>query len=325
MKPGCLLRLAVAALLAAGCGPRQGKASDSAAESVRDFPLMQIPAMYTDAADRQAYAAEHYWDRFFSGASGMQCDSLTVCGVSRDKVEDHFSTFVSILENQDVKGGQKGMEVLFSKVEAAQAADSLSNAREVFSWLAEHYLYDPNSPFRSEDLYLPYVRGLAESPLTDPEQAPSYTFTAQMCAMNAIGTPAADFRFTDNAGRTRRLYDIRAGHTLLFFSNPGCEACKEIIENLKSMPFLPELISGGRLAVVNVYIDGDIPAWKEYQSFYPREWFNGYDPDGVIREDLLYHVRAIPSLYVLDADKRVIMKDAPEERVFAFLEYIRRD
>ena len=325
MKHRLFIGFAVAAALAVGCGPRQGRASDSAAATTRAFPVMQIPAMYTEAADRQAYATEHYWDRFFSGAAGMLCDSLTVCGVSRDKVEDHFSTFVSILENQDVKGGQKGMEALLSKVEVAQAADSLSNVREVFSWLAEHYLYDPNSPFRSEDLYLPYVRGLAESPLTDPAQAPSYAFTARMCAMNAIGTPAADFRFTDNAGCTRRLYDIRAGHTLLFFSNPGCEACKEIIENLGSMPFLPELISDGRLAVVNVYIDGDIPAWKEYQTFYPREWFNGYDPSGVIREDLLYHVRAIPSLYVLDADKRVIMKDAPEERVFAFLESIRRD
>ena len=320
-----LLIFAAAAALAVGCGPRQGRASDDTAAPVRDFPAIQIPAMYTEAADRQDYATVHFWDRFFAGAAGMRCDSLTVCGVSKDDVEGHFSSFVSILENQDVSGGQKGMAMLFSKVEAAQAADSLSNVMEVFSWFAEHYLYDPNSPYRSEDLYLPYVRGLAESPLTDPDQAPAYAFTARMCAMNAIGTPASDFRFTDNAGRTRSLYGIRAEHTLLFFSIPGCEACKEIIEKLRAMPFLPGLISSGRLAVVNVYIDGDIQAWKDYQSFYPREWFNGYDPSGLIREDLLYHVRAIPSLYLLDADKRVIMKDAPEERVFAFLESIRRD
>ncbi|MBO4922761.1 MAG: DUF5106 domain-containing protein [Bacteroidales bacterium] len=320
-----LLILAAAAALAAGCGPRQGRASGTASAPVRDFPVSQIPAMYTEAADRQAYATDHYWDRFFSGGEGFRCDSLTVMGVSRDKLEDHFSTYVAILEAQDVQAGRRGIGSLFSKVEAAQSADSLSNVLEVFSWLAEHYLYDPNSPFRSEDLYLPYVKGLAESPLTDPDQAPSYAFTARMCAMNAIGTPAADFAFKDNASRTRRLYDIRAGHTLLFFSNPGCEACKEIIEKLRSMPFLPGMISDGRLAVVNVYIDGDIQSWKDYQSFYPREWFNGYDPDGIIRQDLLYHVRAIPSLYVLDADKRVIMKDAPEERVFAFLESMRRD
>jgi len=30
-------------------------------------------------------------------------------------------------------------------------------------------------------------------------------------------------------------------------------------------------------------------------------------------------VRAIPSLYLLDKDKRVIMKDAPENKLFNYL------
>lgn len=320
MKSGPILFLAAAVVLAAGCGQRAGKAQAPAAPPVRDFPTMQIPGVYTEAEERQAYAAEHYWDRFFSGAEGLRCDSVTVCGVSRDKVEEHFSTFVAILGMQDIKSGRKGMETLFSKVEAVQAADTLSNALEVFSELAEHYLYDPNSPFRNEDLYEPFVRGLAESSLTDPGRAPAYAFTARMCALNAVGTPAADFRFTDMRGRTRRLHDIRADFTLLFFSNPGCEACKDIIETLRDMPQLRGLISSGRLAVVNVYIDEDIDAWKAYQDFYPAEWYNGYDPTFTIRQDILYNVRGIPSLYLLDSDKRVILKDAPEERVFSFLD-----
>lgn len=312
--------LAAALLLAAACGPRTGKSAAPAAAAVRDFPITPVPGMYTDPAERGAYAAAHYWDRFFSSAGDYLCDSSTVCGVSRGRLEDHFSTFVSILGMTDLRTARDGMAALFSKVEAAQAADSLSNALEAFSYLAEHYLYDPNSPYRNEDLYEPFVRGLAESPLTDPGRAPAHAFTARMCAMNAIGTPAADFRFTDIGGRTRRLYDIKAGNTLLFFSNPGCEACKKIIETLKGAPELSYLISSGRLAVVNVYIDEDIAAWKAYQDFYPREWYNGYDPTFTIRQDLLYHVRGIPSLYLLDADKRVILKDAPEERVFAFLD-----
>ena len=135
-----LLIFAAVVMLAAGCGSRQGRASGDAPAPVRDFPVTQIPAMYTEAADRQAYATEHYWDRFFSGGEGFRCDSLTVMGVSRDKLEEHFSTYVAILEAQDVQAGRKGIGSLFSKVEAAQSADSLSNVLEVFSWLAEHYL-----------------------------------------------------------------------------------------------------------------------------------------------------------------------------------------
>lgn len=311
--------IAAAALVAAGCGQGKGKAPAPSAEPVREFPVIQIPGMYTDPAEREAYAVQHYWDRFFSGAEGFLCDSSTVCGVPRDVLEGHFSTFAAIINNASADVGRKGMETLFSKAEAAQRADSLSNVLSAFSDLAEHYLYDPNSPFRNEDLYLPFVKGLSESPLTDPGQAGAYAFTARTCAMNAVGTPAADFVFKDASGRTRRLYDIKADYTLLFFSNPGCEACRSIIDELTGRPSIDILLSSGALAVVNVYIDGDLDAWREYQGSYPGEWYNGYDPTFTIRQDLLYHVRAIPSLYLLDAGKRVILKDAPEERVFAFL------
>jgi hypothetical protein len=49
---------------------------------------------------------------------------------------------------------------------------------------------------------------------------------------------------------------------------------------------------------------------------YPEEWYNGFDPDYVLREGDIYHIRAIPSLYLLDKEKRVILKDAPENKIF---------
>ena len=52
---------------------------------------------------------------------------------------------------------------------------------------------------------------------------------------------------------------------------------------------------------------------------YPEEWYNGFDPDLVIRTDHLYNVRAIPSLYLLDAEKRVILKDAHDDKVFSVI------
>ena len=54
-------------------------------------------------------------------------------------------------------------------------------------------------------------------------------------------------------------------------------------------------------------------------TVYPEHWYNGFDPDLVIRGENLYNVRAIPSLYLLDRNKTVIMKDAPEARVFEWL------
>jgi thiol-disulfide isomerase/thioredoxin len=141
--------------------------------------------------------------------------------------------------------------------------------------------------------------------------------------LNRIGTVAADFRFADKNGRMRNLYDIEAPYTLLFFSNPGCEACMEIITVLRDDPTISSLVDKGVIKVLNIYIDEDIQAWRSYMPIYPQEWYNGFDPDFVLRSNEIYAVRAIPSLYLLDHEKRVILKDAPENKVFNYLYNLR--
>ena len=82
-----------------------------------------------------------------------------------------------------------------------------------------------------------------------------------------------------------------------------------------AIPNIEARMAAREIAVVNVYIDEDLKAWREYEHNYPRSWYSGYDAAGIIREDLLYNVRAIPSLYLLDAEKRVVFKDAPTPKV----------
>ena len=72
--------------------------------------------------------------------------------------------------------------------------------------------------------------------------------------------------------------------------------------------------------MVDVYIDEDIDLWKQRMAGYPSAWINGYDPTFTIRTDRIYAVRAVPSLYLLDKDKTVVLKDAPAEVVLPALE-----
>ena len=76
------------------------------------------------------------------------------------------------------------------------------------------------------------------------------------------------------------------------------------------------MIAQGALSVVNVYIDEDLQAWRDYMPIYPETWYNGFDPNLIIRSDRIYNVRAIPSLYLLDSQKTVLMKDAVPEKLF---------
>jgi thiol-disulfide isomerase/thioredoxin len=146
-----------------------------------------------------------------------------------------------------------------------------------------------------------------------------YEWDARMCSLNRVGTPAADFSFTDTHGRLRTLYGVKSEYTVLIFGNPGCKACMEIMEAMGSTPAVAALIESGRLQVVDVYIDQEIEDWKAHIAEYPASWINGYDHGYTIRTDLIYNVRGIPSIYLLDADKTVLMKDAPQEKVLEAL------
>ena len=279
------------------------------------FPNIELPGMMTDAQDITDYVAEHFWDRFLDPERTYPSDSLLISGVDKNEVEQMFSNWIAILERTDLKMAEKAISRAYNKALACEEKDTSSNAFESITGLADKYLYDANSPARNEEYYLYFVRLMAEYKGYSPEVRARYAYYAENCSLNRLGTEATDFRFKDKTGKTHTLHGITAPLTLLFFSNPGCEACMSIINMLKEEPQIAEKISSGELAVLNIYIDEDLAGWKEYMPVYPEEWYNGFDPDLAIRTDNLYNVRAIPSLYLLDQDKRVLMKDAPENKV----------
>ena len=316
MKGRLLISLTLlAALLPAGC---RRAAQTPAAPQLRSFPYPEIPAVYVDPAERQEWFLDHFWDPFFAGDG--PCDTAAVLGVPRREVEAQVASYVQLLQQLPLPRAQRKMQHFFSQIEQRQAADTASHVYLQLEEIVSRYLYDPNSPVRDEDLYLPFVSGLAVSPFTRADARPGYEYERRMCALAPVGSVAPDFRFKDLRGRIHHLHGVQARATLLFFSNPGCHACLEIIEKLQAVPGIERRIAAGDFAVVNVYIDEDLAAWRAYAPTYPRSWLCGYDPDGLVRSDRIYNVRAIPSLYLLDRDKRILLKDAPVERVISWLQ-----
>lgn len=287
----------------------------------RPFPKVQVPVVVTDPGEIGQYVLQHWWDGYF--AEGGPTDSSAILGVLKPELEQALSNWIGGLESIPVPEARELVGGLFSKLEACQDAEPDSSLTFLrFSEMVARYLYDPNSPLRSEDLFLPFVRGLAASRWTREDMRPGYAYEARMCALNQFGERVPDIDFKDAGGKCHSLYGIGASCTLLFFSNPGCEACKDIIVALQSRPYLDTMISDGVLAIVNIYIDKEIDKWLEYEPSYPRNWVTGYDHLFRIREEQTYDVRAIPSLYLLDSEKRVVLKDAPTERALAFLDNI---
>ena len=213
--------------------------------------------------------------------------------------------------------------------EAMRRQDSLMREaeRDSATWarttsLEEKYLLDPNSPLRSEELYIPVVQHILSSPLATEAEIRKAEWLLPRLILNRPGQKAADFGFITPKGRRNSLYAVlkeyKPEQTLLFFSNPGCPNCREITETLDSDPEIQARTASGALLVVNIYPDEDVQAWLDYLPNYPSAWICGQDADQLLNSETVYWLRAIPSLYLLDRQGCVVLKDAPLEEVLVY-------
>lgn len=303
-------------VFAAGCGNRQ------AVFQPRQFPSLKIPSVIAsgDNGSVLEYVSYYFWDSFADTTEFYRSDSSFVNGVSKREVEQNFSIWITSLESLELNAAYKAIIRMSERIISVERKDSTSNVFDFLGEMMEKYLYDPNSPVRNEDLYGKFASFMMDCSLMGQDQRERYKYDYQMCSLNKTGSVAADFVFSDSKGRQYSLYGIKAEYTLLFFTNPGCNACRQIISVLESNEKFCSLVNSHRLAVINIYIDDDLEQWYSHLEEYPENWYNGYDPNYVIRTDVLYNVRAIPSLYLLDSSKRVILKDAPENKVLSLIE-----
>lgn len=310
--------LALGCTLAISCGNGGKKASQ---QTARPFPVVQVPAMM-DSEQKLDFLLEHFWDNMLDTAKAVACDISLINGVEPREVEQALSNYIMLLEQTGLPHAQECVARLASGIVLAMQNSDKGHIAEGLGPLVEKYMYDPNSPMRDEDLYSAYALEMSRCTQIGDSRRKVYAYQAEVSSLNARGSRAADFAFSDRNGKVRRLYDIDADYTILFFSNPGCTACRDIINVFIQTPPLVQLVEEDAIAVVNIYIDEDLSEWYKYMSSYPDEWYNVYDHNHIIRDEELYNVRAIPSLYLLDKDKTVILKDAPVERLLGTLQNI---
>ncbi len=249
--------------------------------------------------------------------SGTQGPSLSEYGARSKAVQAaRFEQFAAALSEATPERARAMQDSVLA--EASRDSAAWRNLLE----MEEHFFFDPNSPWRDEELYLPVAEAMLVSPHSSQTEREHAAWLLQRLTLNRPGEQAADFEFQTPTGRRTSLYaeieKRRPQRTLLFFSNPGCQNCKEITEALDRDLFIQQQLSEGSLLVISVYPDADIQAWLDYLPNYPEEWVCGCDPDQVLNSDTRYWLRAIPSLYLLDGQKRVVLKDAPLEKLLLY-------
>ena len=241
-----------------------------------------------------------YWNDFLFN------DALLVAS---KQTEEKFATFLFGLYKigairfveSDNAFMQEHINILMEKVTGFGVNDR-------FIALAEKYLYEPNSPYYNDEVYLYFLKYEAKFHFRNVSQSARFKRHYNMIQKNMKGELATNFTYETQAGQKGSLYEIDAKYLVLFFNDPSCSECKQVKEELIQQQSALDSLG---IKVFAVYIDDKPEEWR--QANYPAEWFNGYAPE--IDSQDLYNIRALPCLYLLDKDKKVISRDTSVEKI----------
>lgn len=259
-------------LLSASCG--KNNQPSAPAES---YPLPSVESSIKDPHARASSICARFWDAAVFPPADQPLDSL---------FEQALANFVAIAPlASEPDSVSLGINRLLEK-----------GGTERVMPLAERYLYDPNSPMRSEETFLLFLQA-----------APAWDRTELLMPQllkNRVGTIAADFPFVDSQGHQSTLYDFLRTHgqTFVYFFDSECNVCKSLI------PVAQEAAQG--MPVLAVCPEANAQKFDEVLSLFPENWTVARDLGQIDAADL-YIFPALPSVYILSPTAQVLAKDLP--------------
>jgi len=228
-------------------------------------------------------------------------------------IQQAVLSFIDLLNGYSPQSSKQAIELFMDKLLVADTSVVKYTVDEVL----EKFLYRADSPIRNEYYYLTVVDCIIKNEKISTIDKERFMFQRKLITSNQIGNVANNFNYITKDGRNETMADIKAEYLLIYFNNPDCDECRRVKVLMENSPEITSSLQTGKLVVLSVYIDKDLAIWRKVK--YPEEWINSYNEDQCIMNRSLYDLRAIPSLYLLDKDKHVIIKDGAMNDIIGFL------
>lgn len=262
------------------------------------FKYPELPDSIRNMEERIDYMTEHFWnEESIADTNNFQKPKLILDYLyllkrtTVQKEQDYIDSFISIACKQKNTFGL------------------------ILYWL-DNILYESSSPYYDESLYLKLMFAVVTSEADSvmkliPQQR------IEMMSKNQIGKRATNFSFIEKTGRIGDLYSISSPLLLLVFNNPDCSLCHKTEGQLEKNKDIQALMDSGNLQVIAITPDANYGEWMEHN--YPQNWIVGYDMEKIIYKQQLYDIQRLPCIYLLDKEKRVLLKEADYNRLCNYL------
>ena len=279
------------------------------------IPLRYLQDLDSDA-DRSARLAERFWRDFpFHDTAILHTDDFRgnrdVFG-SVNIFSGAIARYLQLIQFADLPTIQRSL------AETLRRADTNERMYRQFVESFDFFLHDPISRLRNEQWAEAIWLQMLESRWATFSDSARINFLLRQVDQNRVGSIATDLEFVTIQGERGRLHEINAELLMVYFYIPGCPQCRMTMEWLQGDSIFQELIQAGILTAFAFYPESNLGLFRSYASNIPSAWINARDPDGMsqLMEDGLYQMRGAPTIYLLDRDKRVVLKDARMDLLF---------
>lgn len=263
--------------------------------SAQSYQYPQVPDSITDRHDRVLFLATHFWD------DGKAFDSTLF------ETPKCMLDYLYLLNNLTQTESNNVLKRMMDNV-------ANSKSINVILFWFEHYLHDCRSPLYNDELYLALTEIVLAADIEEWAKLRMRS-TEDILRRNRIGYPAEDFVYTTIDGEKRSLYSIQSPITLVFFHNPDCSLCLRAESILSVNDTITELLRNNKMRILAMIPQNDSVLLKNHH--YDENWDVGYDKDVTIFSNRLYDIQTLPSMYLHNEQKEVIVKEADYNRIVA--------
>ena len=254
----------------------------------------EIPDTLTTPASRNKWLVQHYWDKFDFADTTFLAHAETT--------EQGYVYFLGLLPCVSKASAAEGIRVLVDYIYKS----GTESVREYFATLADSWLGDNNSPMHDDVTYAQFLDIAAANKFANIAERTRNRYMARNLRKNLPGSTAADFYYICRDGKRYNMHGTDAKYTLLYFYDPDCNHCRAVLKKLLA---IPQLTDSPAIHVLAIYPYGYDERWETTGNTFPPSWTDGYSPDGEINASDIYYIKEMPSLYLLDSEKRVILKN----------------
>lgn len=168
-----------------------------------------------------------------------------------------------------------------------------------------------------------YNKGLA--PWTPDTTLQKIVRNAKETEPTLIGKIAPDIRLQKEDGSKLSLYEVESPYTIIYIWDPDCGHCKKAAPDV--VKFYDEYKSKGvkMISICSKFGD-DVPkCWETVKERKFMDFINLVDPYHRSKYKTLYNVKSTPQTYILDKDKKIIMKRIGADQMSEVMEQIIKD